>query len=233
LKEAANHFEESLRYLDEKKDAVLIGKIEINLGIINNIYSNYDQALFYYNRALINFQRLNDHHKLAQIRHNIGITYLKKKEYARALKELDKSIAISLNDSIYSILGISYITKAFIFAQMQDLELSKAFADKAMEICYKTNDKLSVAEIYKVEGVIKRVQKNYVVAENYLNTSMRINKEYKNLLNRAETSLELGILYKEWMKTEKARASFSDALRYFKKIKAVHEIENIEQHLAG
>lgn len=233
LKEAANHFEESLRYLDEKKDAVLIGKIEINLGIINNIYSNYDQALFYYNRALINFQRLNDHHKLAQIRHNIGITYLKKKEYARALKELDKSIAVSLNDSIYSILGISYITKAFIFAQMQDLELSRAFADKAMEICYKTNDKLSVAEIYKVEGVIKRVQKNYVVAENYLNTSMRINKEYKNLLNRAETSLELGILYKEWMKTEKARASFSDALRYFKKINAVHEIENIEQHLAG
>jgi tetratricopeptide (TPR) repeat protein len=233
LKEAANHFEESLRYLDEKKDAVLIGKIEINLGIINNIYSNYDQALFYYNRALINFQRLNDHHKLAQIRHNIGITYLKKKEYVRALKELDKSIAISLNDSIYSILGISYITKAFIFAQMEDVELSKAFADKAMEICYKTNDKLSVAEIYKVEGMIKRVQKNYSVAENYLHTSLRINKEYKNLLNRAETSLELGILYKEWMKPDKANSCFNDALRYFKKIKAVHEIENIEQHLAG
>lgn len=233
LKEAANHFEEALRYLDEKKDAVLIGKIEINLGIINNIYSNYDQALFYYNRALINFQRLNDHHKLAQVRHNIGITYLKKKEYAGALRELDKSIAISLNDSIYSILGISYITKAFIFAQMEDVELSKAFADKAMEICYKTNDKLSVAEIYKVEGVIKRVQKNYTLAENYLNTSLRINKEYKNLLNRAETSLEMGILYKEWNKSEKAKENFNNALRYFKKIKAVHEIENIEQQLAG
>ncbi len=232
LKEAANHFEESLRYLDEKKDAVLMGNIEINLGIINNIYSNYDQALFYYNRALINFQKLNDHHKLAQIRHNIGITYLKKKEYANALKELDKSIAVSLNDSIYSILGISYITKAFIYAQMEDIQLSKAFAGKAMEICYKTNDKLSVAEIYKVEGIIRRVQKNYPVAENLLNTSLRINKDYKNFLNSAETSLELGILYKEWKKPDKAKESFNDALKYFRKIKAVHEIENIEQHLA-
>ena len=232
LKEAANHFEESLRYLDEKKDAIFIGKIGINLGIINNIYSNYDQALFYYNRALINFQRLNDHHKLAQVRHNMGITYLKKKEYPRALKELDKSIAISLNDSIYSVLGISYVAKAFIYAQMQDTELSKAFADKAMELCYKTNDKLSVAEIYKIEGIIKRIQKNYILAESYLNTSMRINKEYKNHLNYAETSLELGILYKEWEKPVKAKAGFRDALKYFKKIRAVHEIENIEQYLA-
>ncbi len=232
LPEAANHFEESLRYLDEKRDAVLIGQIEINLGIINNIYSNYDQALFYYNRALVNFQRLNDHHKLAQIRHNLGITFLKKKEYASALKELDMSIAVSLNDSIFSVLGISYITKAFIYAQMEDVELSKAFAEKAMEICYKTNDKLSVAEIYKVEGIIKRVQKKYSIAENYLLTSLRINREYKNELNYAETSLELGILYKEWNKFENARESFKQALKYFKKIRAVHEIENIEAFIA-
>ncbi len=232
LPEAANHFEESLLYLDSKKDAVLVGKIEINLGIINNIYSNYDQALFYYNRALVNFQRLNDKHKLAQIRHNLGITYVKKKEYAKALKELDKSIAVSLNDRIFSVLGISYITKAFIYAQMQDVELSKAFADKAMQICYKTKDKLSVAEIYKVEGIIKRVQKNYPLAENYLLTGLRINKEYKNELNYAETSLELGILYKEWNKFEKSKESFNEALRYFKKIRAIHEIENIEAFIA-
>ena len=233
LKEAANHFEESLRYLDEKKDAILIGKIEINLGIINNIYSNYDQALFYYNRALVNFQRLNDHHKLAQIRHNIGITYVKKRDYAGALKELDKSIAISLNDSIYSILGISYITKAFIYAQKEDVDLSKAFAEKAMEICYKTNDKLSVAEIYKVEGIIERIQKNYTSAENYLNTSLRINREYRNRLNTAETSLELGILYKEWKKPDMAEKAFGAALKYFKKINAVHEIKNIEKYLTA
>ncbi len=232
LPEAANHFEESLRYLDEKRDAVFIGEIEINLGIINNIYSNYDQALFYYNRALVNFQRLNNHHKLAQIRHNLGVTYLKKKEYAAALKELDKSIAVSLNDSIYSVLGISYITKAFIYSQMADVELSKAFADKAMELCYKTNDKLSVAEIYKVEGIIKRVQKKYSIAENFLLTSLRMNKEYNNDLNYAETSLELGILYKEWQKFEKAKESFGHALKYFKKIRAVHEIENIEAFIA-
>ncbi len=233
LKEAANHFEESLHYLDEKKDIVLIGNIENNLGIINNIYSNYDEAIFRYNRALINFQRLNDHHKLAQVRHNIGITYTKKKEYLNAIKELDKSIAISLNDSIFSILGISYVTKAFIYAEMEDLDLSRAFANKAMEICYKTNDKLSVAEIYKVEGMIKRVQKNYIQAESFLKTSLRINKEYQSDLNEAETNLQLGILYKSWKKPDEAKNCFKESLKYFKKIKAVHEIENIEQFLTN
>jgi tetratricopeptide (TPR) repeat protein len=233
LKEASNHFEESLHYLDEKKDIMLIGNIENNLGIINNIYSNYDQALLYYNRALVNFQKLNDHHKLAQVRHNMGITYTKKKEYTNAFKELDRSIAISLNDSIFSILGISYVTKAFIYAQMEDIELSKAFANKAMEICYKTNDKLSVAEIYKVEGMIKRLQKNYAKAESFLKTSLRINQEYKNKLNEAETYLELGILYNDWEKTSRAETSFKDALKYFKNIKAINEIKNIEQYLVN
>jgi tetratricopeptide (TPR) repeat protein len=233
LKEAANHFEESLHYLDEKKDIVLIGNIENNLGIINNIYSNYDEAISRYNRALINFQRLNDHHKLAQVRHNIGITYTKKKEYLNAIKELDKSIAISLNDSIFSILGISYVTKAFIYAEMEDLDLSRAFANKAMEICYKTNDKLSVAEIYKVEGMIKRAQKNYIQAESFLKTSLRINKEYQNDLNEAETNLQLGILYKNWKKPDEAKICFKESLKYFKRINAVHEIENIEQFLTN
>ncbi len=231
LKEAANHFQESLQYLNEKSDALLIGRIENNLGIINNIYSNYDKALFYYNRALINFQRLNDHPKIAQIRHNVGITYIKKKEYPKALNELDKSIAISLNESIYSILGISYVTKAYIYALVEDIELSRAFADKAMEICYRTNDKLSVAEIYKVEGMIKRIQKKYLQAESYLKTSLRINKEYKNKLNEAETNLELGILYKQWKKSDLAQECLEDSLYYFKKIKASKEIENIEQYL--
>ncbi|HSD63577.1 MAG TPA: tetratricopeptide repeat protein [Ignavibacteriaceae bacterium] len=231
LKEAASHFQESLHYLDEKNDAVLMGRIENNLGIINNIYSNYDKALFYYNRALIKFQRLNDHLKIAQIRHNVGITYIKKKEYAKALNELDKSIAISLNDSIYSLLGISYVTKAYIYALNEDIELSKAFADKAMEICYRTNDKLSVAEIYKVEGMLKRIQKKYLQAESYLKTSLRINREYRNKLNEAETNLELGILYKQWKKPDQAWKCFEDSLHYFKKIKAVKEIENIEQYL--
>ena len=166
------------------------------------------------------------------MRHNIGITYTKKKEYSNALKELDKSIAISLNESIFSILGISYVTKAFIFAQMEDIELSKAFADKAMEICYKTNDKLSVAEIYKVEGIIKRLQKIYVQSESFLKTSLRINQEYKNKMNEAETFLELGILYKDWKMPDKSVLSFNSALKYFKKIKAENEIKNIEQFLA-
>lgn len=231
LKLAANHFQESLHYLDEKNDPVLIGRIENNLGIINNIFSDYDKALFYYNRALINFQRLNDHLKIAQIRHNIGITYIKKKEYAKALNELDKSIAVSLNDSIYSLLGISYVTKAYIYALIEDIELSRAFADKAMEICYRTNDKLSVAEIYKVEGILKRIQKKYTQAESYLKTSLRINIEYRNKLNEAETNLELGILYKQWKKPDQARNYFEDALHYFKKIKAVKEIENIVQYI--
>ncbi len=42
LKKAKTHFEKGLSLIEGKKDIALTGKIEINLGIVNNIQSNYD-----------------------------------------------------------------------------------------------------------------------------------------------------------------------------------------------
>ena len=44
IKKAKDHFEMSLSLLNPAKDKSLFGMLEINLGIINNIQGNYDEA---------------------------------------------------------------------------------------------------------------------------------------------------------------------------------------------
>ena len=128
-------------------------------------------------------------------------------------------------------LGINYLSKAYVYTQQSDYELAEAFANKSMEVAYKLNDKITIAEIYKVKGIIQRNKNNYDVAENYLLTGLRLNNEIGNLLNQAESSYELGLLYYMKNDKEKSKKYYSDALKYYRKIKAQEEIKEIEDRL--
>jgi tetratricopeptide (TPR) repeat protein len=227
LKKAKKYFENSLVIIGSKQDISLKGKIKINLGIINNIQGNYELALSYFQRALLNFQKLNNLKRIAEIEHNIGMTYLKLNKYEMSLNNFDQSISVSLQAGYLTALGITYISKAYLYTLKKDFSSAEAYADKAMDICYKTNDKLSIAEIYKIKGIIQKNKSNYESSENFLLTSLRINREFGNKLNFAETNFELGLLFKETGNGKECKTYFDEAMKYFKSISALPEIKII------
>lgn len=230
---AQKYFEESLKLARGFKDLELNGKIEVNLGIINNILGNYDDALSYFNRGLITYQKVSNYKRIAEIQHNIGMMHINSNKPGTALKNFDKSIGTCMKIGYLPILGISYLGKSFTFTKKQDYQLAEAFADKAMQICHNIDDKLSVADIYKVKGIIQRNLKNFDKSENYLRTSMRINKELGNRLNEAETSYELGILYKDIGNIADSKSQFTDALKYYRQLKAQPKINEIKEQITA
>lgn len=231
MKKAKEHFEKSLTFLDDTHDKALRGKVEINLGITHTVQENFDTALSYFKRASVNFQKISDLKRVAEIHHNIGMVHLKKNYYEDALVEFDQSISASLQAGFLPTLSITYISKAYLYTLIDDFVLSSAFAEKAMDISYKINDKLTIAEVYKVKGIIERNMMNFEVSENYLLTSMRLNTELGNKLNQAETAYELGLLYKDINRKKDSRYYLNSALQYYKKINAPSEIDIIKDYL--
>ncbi len=225
------HFQKSLLLLERDEDVFLKGKILINLGIIANILGNFDSAIHYYEIALSTFENKNNYKLAAELKHNIGMLYLKKREYNFAIEKFDESIADSLKSNSLQHLGISYLSKADAYSRIGELEIADTFAKKSLEISNKINDRLSIAESYKIKGIIQRERNNFESAENYLLTSLRINDELGNKLNKAETAYELGILYKEIRKNEESKKYFNDALSYYKKINAIYEVKQIKTYL--
>jgi tetratricopeptide (TPR) repeat protein len=218
--------------MDNSGENYLTAKIEINLGIISNIIGDYETAFSYYRRALLYFEKIKDLHRIAEIRHNLGMFYTKKKNLKAAIKEFDKSILSSMQCGDIAFRGLPYLSKAYIYTLQNDLHLADAFATKALEICSKINDKLSIADIYKIKGIIQRKLKSYDLAENYLLTSLRLNTELQNKLNQAETSLEIGRLYKETGRINESKPYFDNAIKYFRKIKAANELASIVTELS-
>lgn len=233
FKKAKKYFEESLSLAKKFRDPEFSGKIEVNLGIINNIMGNYDDALSFFNRALITYQKVSNHKRIAEIQHNIGMMHVNTNRPGTALKNFDKSIDTCMKIGYLPILGISYLGKSFSFTKRQDFVLADAFADKAMQICHKTDDKLSIADIYKVKGIIQRNLKNFEKSENYLRTSIRINKELGNRLNEAETSYELGMLYKDLGNIQDSKSNFTDALKYYRQLNALPRMNEVKDMMTA
>jgi tetratricopeptide (TPR) repeat protein len=98
-----------------------------------------------------------------------------------------------------------------------------------MEICYNLNDRLSIADIYKIKGIIERNLSNFKLAENYLLTSLRINRELNNALNRAETLFELGNLYIDMGQKNKALENFLASMEYFQNINLTGMIKKLKE----
>ncbi len=233
FKKARGHFERSLDLVEKSRDAEFKGKMEINLGIINDILGNYDDAISYFNRALITYNKTSDLKRVSEIRHNIGFMHINTQRPQIALKEFDRSISACMKIGYLPTLGISYLGKSYTFALQKDYNLADAFADKAMQICHRTNDKLSIAEVYKIKGIIQRDRKNYAEAENFLKTSLRINKELGNKLNEAETFYELGVLYKNIGNAPRSKSMFTEALKYFKSLHADKKVKDIKEQISG
>jgi tetratricopeptide (TPR) repeat protein len=231
IKKAKAHFEKSISDLDHKKDNVLMGMMDINLGVLNTIQGNYDIALTCYQRSLVTFEQMEDSRRIIEIRHNLGMLYTQKGEYKEALAEFDQSIYLAMKLGYTSTLSISYISKAYIYTRLHDYKLATAFADRAMEICDRLNDRLSIADIYKIKGIIERNDGNYKAAENYLLSSLRINQQLENSLNEAETNFELGLLYFEVNNDSAARKALLSALKYYKRSGITSTVKQIESLL--
>ena len=70
VQKAIESFESALSKSDSEKNYSDLGKIEINLGVVNSIKGLFDEALVYFKRALINYQKVNDKKRMAELKEN-------------------------------------------------------------------------------------------------------------------------------------------------------------------
>lgn len=231
IKKAKSHFENSLELSIRTKDKNMSGMLEMNLGIINSILGYFDASYSLLNRALVKFEQFKDIRRIAEIRHNLGMLFLHQNNYNEAIIEFDKSIMNAEKSGNFGLLGLAYLNKSYLYTQMNEFYLASIFADRALEICSGLNDRLSVADIYKIKGIVERNLKNYKLAENYLLTSVRINQELVNPLNEAESMYELGLLFAEQNLKVKSKECLQAAAKYFRSINSKHMINKLQKQI--
>jgi len=209
----------------------MAANLNSNMGIIENIQENKDNAKMYLKNALLFYKKLGNHKRIAEANYNIGMAYFESNEYDSAIEAFDEGIEIAKSGRFMSILCFIYVAKSQVLIKKDDISSGAIFAEKAFEISHKVDDKLTLADIYKVKGIIERHMKNFKLSESYLLNSLRINSSLKNETNIAETSLELADLYDEINSPENKNTYLKSALNYYKQIDSAQKVREIEAQL--
>lgn len=89
-----------------------------------------------------------------------------------------------------------------------------------MEIAYKINDVLSIADVYKIKGMIQNDLENFELSEELFENSVRLNDDLGSNLNKAESINELSSLYEKADQQEKSEDLKRVANQYFQKIQS-------------
>lgn len=147
--------------------------------------------------------------------------------YDVALDEFNKCMTLSLENDYLSNCAVAYIGKAFIYTKLNNQPLADAYADKAMELAYKLNDTLSIADIYKIKGMIQSDLNNFELSEELFENSIRLNKDIDNNLNEAESSLQLGELLQKNNRIEEAKPYMTVAQKFFKRFESEKKIAGL------
>jgi tetratricopeptide (TPR) repeat protein len=213
---AHQHLEKALTHLNGKDDISTRAMIQTNLGVINTIRGNHEKAVWNYKSAIERFEELKDNRRLARVYHNLGMLFCKLEKYDDALDEFNKCITISKDMDYLSNCAVSYIGKAYIYTKQKNSPLAEAYTDKAMELAHRINDTLSIADLYKIKGMIQNDLENFELSEEMFENSIRLNKDFESKLNEAESSAELGKLLEKTERESDAKPYLELANSFFK-----------------
>ncbi|MBU1097192.1 MAG: tetratricopeptide repeat protein [Bacteroidetes bacterium] len=227
ITKALKQFEYAFSFVKSTKKNLVKSKIQNNLGIICTMAHKYSEALNYYNSALNDFYELEDSKKIAETLHNIGMLQLKLENYEEALEKFSESNQIAILENLHPIVGISYLGLAEVYFYMNRIEEAEKSLEECLRNCYMINDRLTIADAFKIKSLIEKNEGKLNDAEAHLLASIRINQEFKNEMNLAESSVQLGVLYLSMHKKTESRENLLSALRYYTKNNALKEAEDI------
>ncbi|MFC2103462.1 tetratricopeptide repeat protein [Bacteroidota bacterium] len=231
IQTAKNHFLKGTEYLKDNIDENLAANLENNLAILENITGNLELAKEHYHIALKKFEAINQMKKIAEIRHNLGMLNFADNQFEKAIEEFDKAINIAIQHDYKTVLAISYLGKANTYLCINNSNETSAYCYKAMDAAIKVDDKLTIADIYRIIGILEKEMNHYDTAESYFHVSLRLNKELGNKLNYAESAFELGNLYKQINNSKDKSEWLNRALSYYTEINAEGKILEINELL--
>ena len=231
FKLALESFRGAKRYATRNGDRELLLKVFMNLGNIHNIRGEHTKAIESYQAALKSLGRVVNDPLRALIHHNLGIAYKNLGRLGAAEKKLEEGLKYSERAGDERIAGLSYLERAEIMHRKGEIDNSVVSATRAFKIFSNINDRLGVAEVYKLMGMNYVSYGNYDLAEVYLGNSLRINERHDNALNMGETYIEIARLQKEKNDTDAAMNAYTKAVSCFTTLEAKTKISEVTKEM--
>ena len=202
-----------------------------NLGNTCHILGDYPAATEWYENALSLLGENNAVDARAAIFHNMGIVLKSQQKLSEAGEFFTQSFTMAEKSENLYMKGLSYLSQAELACMLGDYSKATAQALSSFTIFTQLHDRLSIADVYKVLGMIHREIKRVDVAISYFENSLRINEECDGTLNYGETAFELAQTYVKTGELSKAEIQLNDARSSFEQLNAKAKLQMVENYM--
>ncbi len=188
-----------------------------NRGVLENIHSNQDEAIAYFQKALPLREKINDQKGISALHNNIGNAYQDQSNYIEALAQYKKSLLIleTLQDEKrigrvrYNIATLHEHIGNYFEAQEELFEYLK--------IVEKQGDKEGLAKAYTLLGHLKSELEFFAEAEDYYQKALALRQNIGDEKEIADALLNLGNGKSDNKKYNEALTLYENALAIYLK----------------
>jgi putative nucleotidyltransferase with HDIG domain len=210
----------------------LRARVEQNLGILANIQGDFPEALARYGRSLEACRAANDEHGCALAYHNLGMASADLQHFDDAERYFQLSYAIADRADDAYLKGLCLVNHAKVHVTRGRYEDARCNAETALAVFSQVGVDSAKADAYRVLGMVYRETGRPALAESRLRSAIALAAGAGAVLNEAEASRELALVYQAMNQNQEALTLLNAAHRLFGQLDARVELIHVDGKVA-
>jgi len=213
---------------DERGEAEVLG----GLGAVyfNNI-QDYQEALKYYNEALLKREKVDDKVLIGNTLSSIGSVYYNYfKDYPQAIIYLDRAEAVRTEIGDLINLGRTIHVKAAALEQSGQFEKALDYFKKSYDLNLRSGDKVRMAQAMMYSGDILNNTGKYPEALDHLEKSIELYKDLKSRSGEGNILSQVGFVYSNLGDLNTAIEKINEAAEIMKEVNNMKGLAGVYNH---
>jgi putative nucleotidyltransferase with HDIG domain len=230
LTEAGQHFRDSLALGAGRGE--LRARVEQNLGILANIQGNLDEASRRYRRSLREYRQAKDEHGCAIAYHNLGMVSADRESFEEADRYFTRSREIAERSGHIYLQGLCLVNHAEVHLARGRFDAAEEDGHRAFTIFDQLGARAEKSGACRVTGAVYRETGRHTLAEAQLRAAIDIAAAAGSVLNEAEASREMALLYQILGRNQDTLRHLNTAHRLFGRLDARRDLVNVAAKMA-
>ena len=151
--------------LSKGEDEKLIGKGYLHLGNYYTRLKKLDSSIYYYNKALDVFKKINKDDRVYNVYNNISNTFYKQGKYKKVINIRTLVLKYAKKEGNLLLISVNFHNIAASYSKMGEYKKASKYLDSAIMVAKKGNFKLRLSKSYnsiaKVNYRLKEYKKSY------------------------------------------------------------------------
>jgi len=210
----------------------IAARVEHNLGMLDAVGGNFDEAIQHYRRSLAAHERAGDAHGRALGHHNLGLVAADRKRWAEADSHYQECLWLARETGDRYLQALCQLNRSEVLVAWQLFEEARAATEEALQVFDRLQSEMDKADAYRMLGVIFRETGRPQLAEARLVAAIEKAEGTGALLAEAEARRELATLFQSQNRNREALTLLNASHQLFGRLEAEGGLRDIATKVA-